>query len=73
MTLAGLATSSAGTTADVQTGVICFLVVAAMGVALVFLCRSMVKQFKKIGPPPDPDFTADLGGLLSSDAPNSQH
>jgi hypothetical protein len=57
----------------VQTGVICFLVVAAMGVALVFLCRSMVKQFKKIGPPPDPDLTADLGGLLSSDAPNSQH
>jgi hypothetical protein len=55
MTLAGLATSSAGTSADVQTGVICFLVVAAMGVALVFLCRSMVKQFHKIGPAPDSD------------------
>jgi hypothetical protein len=29
--------------------------VAAMGVALVFLCRSMVKQFHKIGPGPGPD------------------
>ena len=30
------------------TGVIAFLVVAAMGVALVFLLRSMNKQFRKI-------------------------
>jgi hypothetical protein len=31
-----------------------FLVVAAMGVALVFLLRSMNKQFRKITPDPDP-------------------
>jgi hypothetical protein len=30
-----------------------FLVVAAMGVALVFLLRSMNKQFRKITPSPD--------------------
>ena len=30
------------------TGVLAFLVVAAMGVALVFLLRSMNKQFRKI-------------------------
>jgi TRAP-type mannitol/chloroaromatic compound transport system permease large subunit len=60
MTLAGLATSSAGSSQDVYTGVVCFLVIAAMSVALVFLFRSMNKQFKKIGSAPDPD------------APNSQ-
>ncbi len=33
-----------------------FLVVAAMGVALVFLLRSMNKQFRKITPdPPAPE------------------
>jgi hypothetical protein len=37
---------------DVQAGVLGFLIVAALGVALVFLMRSMNKQFKKIGPKP---------------------
>ena len=36
-----------------QAGVLGFLVVAAIGVALVFLLRSMNKQFKKIGPKPE--------------------
>jgi hypothetical protein len=44
--LAAAASSSASD--DVQTGVIAFLIVAAMGVALVFLLRSMNKQFRKI-------------------------
>jgi len=35
---------------DVTPGVLGFLVVAAMGVALVFLLRSMNKQFRKIEP-----------------------
>ena len=35
---------------EVAPGVIGFLVVAAMGVALVFLLRSMNKQFRKITP-----------------------
>ena len=49
MTLGALAAAAASSSADdVQTGVIAFLVVAAMGVALVFLLRSMNKQFRKI-------------------------
>ena len=35
---------------DIGAGVIAFLIVAAMGVALVFLLRSMNKQFRKIAP-----------------------
>jgi hypothetical protein len=37
---------------DVQPGVLAFLVVAGIGVALVFLLRSMNKQFRKITPDP---------------------
>ena len=55
MTLGVLAAAAASSTAsnDVEPGVLGFLVVAAMGVALVFLLRSMNKQFRKIAPPPD--------------------
>jgi hypothetical protein len=44
------ATSSANN--DIAPGVLGFLVVAAMGAALVFLLRSMNKQFRKITPEP---------------------
>ena len=55
MTLAALAAAAASSSAnDVEPGVLGFLVVAAMGVALVFLLRSMNKQFRKITPEPDP-------------------
>ena len=59
MTLAALAAAAASSSAnDVEPGVLGFLVVAAMGVALVFLLRSMNKQFRKIGPKPeDPEGT----------------
>jgi hypothetical protein len=50
--LAAAAASSASD--DVSTGVIAFLIVAAMGVALVFLVLSMNKQFRKITPQPGP-------------------
>jgi hypothetical protein len=50
--LAAAASSSASD--DVNAGVIAFLIVAAMGVALVFLLRSMNKQFRKITPQPGP-------------------
>ena len=41
---------------DVEPGLLGFLVVAALALALVFLLRSMNKQFKKIGPrPEDPE------------------
>ena len=47
--LAAVAASSSASN-DVAPGVLGFLVVAAMGVALVFLLRSMNKQFRKIEP-----------------------
>jgi hypothetical protein len=37
---------------DVEPGVLGFLVVAALGVALFFLLRSMNKHLRKIGPKP---------------------
>ncbi len=50
---------SSSASRDVAPGVLGFLVVAALGVALVFLLRSMNKQFHKITPgasagPPGP-------------------
>jgi hypothetical protein len=42
------AAASSSVSDDVNAGVIAFLIVAAMGVALVFLLRSMNKQFRKI-------------------------
>jgi hypothetical protein len=57
--LAALASSpsnSTSTIGNVEPGLLGFLVVAALGVALVFILRSMNKQFKKIGPrPEDPE------------------
>jgi hypothetical protein len=50
--LAAVAASSSASN-DVAPGALGFLVVAAMGVALVFLLRSMNKQFRKITPTPD--------------------
>ena len=44
------AAASSSATSNVTPGVLGFLVVAAMGVALVFLLRSMNKQFRKITP-----------------------
>jgi hypothetical protein len=50
--LAAVAASSPSSD-DVSPGVLGFLVVAAMGVALVFLLKSMNKQFRKIEPKPE--------------------
>jgi len=47
--LEAVAASSSGSD-NIAPGVLGFLVVAAMGVALVFLLRSMNKQFRKITP-----------------------
>jgi hypothetical protein len=53
--LAGvLSTSSTSSTLnDIEPGLLGFLVVAGIGVALVFLLRSMNKQFRKLPPPED--------------------
>ncbi len=40
---------------NVTPGVLGFLVVAAMGIALYFLLRSLSRQLKKIPPPPEED------------------
>ncbi len=57
MTLGALAVvaASSSTISNVEPGLLGFLVVAGMGVALVFLLRSMNKQFRKITPPPGAD------------------
>jgi hypothetical protein len=44
------AVAASSSSNDVTPGVLGFLVVAAIGVALVFLLRSMNKQFRKIAP-----------------------
>ena len=64
MTIGVLAAAAASSSAsnDVNAGVIAFLVVAAMGVALVFLLRSMNKQFRKIDANPLEPGPADLTG-----------
>jgi len=51
---------------NVTPGVLGFLIVAGMGIALYFLLRSMSRQLKKIPPPPPED--GDAGG---ADPPGS--
>lgn len=43
-------TNSSSTISDVEPGLLGFLVVAALGLALFLLLRSMNRQFRKIGP-----------------------
>ncbi len=44
---------AAGSVADTAvTGLLAFLIVAVMGLALYFLLRSMNKQLRKVAPPP---------------------
>ena len=55
LTFGVLAAAAASSPAinDVTPGALGFLVVAVMGVALVFLLKSMNKQFRKIAPKAD--------------------
>ena len=55
--LAGVLAASTNNSSlnDVEPGLLGFLVVAGIGIALVFLLRSMNKQFRKLPPPADPD------------------
>jgi hypothetical protein len=57
-----VAASNSSALNDVEPGLLGFLVVAALGLALVFLLRSMNKQFRKLGPPPEAEET-DADGL----------
>jgi hypothetical protein len=45
--------STNSTLSNVEPGLLGFLVVAGIGVALVFLLLSMNKQFRKLPPPPE--------------------
>ena len=57
--LASSSSNSTSTITNVEPGLLGFLVVAALGVALFFLLRSMNKQFKKIGPRSEDPSPAD--------------
>jgi hypothetical protein len=62
LTLGVLAAAAASSSSnDIEPGVLGFLVVAALGVALVFLLRSMNKQLRKITPPAGADDEQDAG------------
>jgi hypothetical protein len=58
-----LAANSTSTINDVEPGLLGFLVVAVLGLALVFLLRSMNKQFRKIGPKPEDLEGAEADGV----------
>jgi len=68
--LAAVAASSSASS-EVAPGVLGFLVVAAMAVALVFLLRSMNKQFRKITPDPpvSPPASPPQSETVSREAP----
>jgi hypothetical protein len=69
---AALASGSSNSTMnDVEPGLLGFLVVAGIGVALVFLLRSMNKQFKKLGPPPEETDAESVLAGVSPDQPAS--
>jgi hypothetical protein len=71
-----LAANSTSTINDVEPGLLGFLVVAAIGLALVFLLRSMNKQFRKIGPKPgsleDPEGTEGTEAETASEPANQR-
>ena len=76
MTIGVLAAAAASSSDNVTPGVLGFLVVAAMGVALVFLLRSMNKQFRKITPGPEATTAANPvqpGGGSGGSSPPGQH
>jgi hypothetical protein len=71
--LAAVLSSGSGnsTMSNVEPGLLGFLVVAGIGIALVFLLRSMNKQFRKIGPPPEEE-EAEEGTSNAPDDANAE-
>jgi hypothetical protein len=71
--LLAASTTNSSTLNDVEPGLLGFLVVAGLGVALFFLLRSMNRQFRKIGPKPeDPEDTAGTEAQGASEAANQR-
>ena len=66
--------SSAGnsTMNNVEPGLLGFLIVAGIAVALVFLLRSMNKQFRKLGPPPEESQEAQEARETQADAADAK-
>jgi hypothetical protein len=58
--------NSTSTLNDVEPGVLGFLVVAVLGLALVFLLRSMNRHLRKLGPKPEEDLLS-IGDLETGD------
>ena len=52
---AAVVAKGAASASNVTPGVLGFLIVAGLGLALFFLLRSMNRQFRKLPPPPAPD------------------
>jgi hypothetical protein len=69
-----LAANSTSTVNDVEPGLLGFLMVAALGLALYFLLRSMNKQFRKLGPRPEDSAGTDSESTVAeaASAPASQ-
>jgi hypothetical protein len=59
--------NSTSTVNDVEPGVLGFLVVAVLGVALVFLLRSMNRHLRKLGPKPEEEDLLTLADLEAGD------
>jgi hypothetical protein len=64
-----LAAAASSSTNDIEPGVLGFLVVAALGVALVFLLRSMNKHLRKVTPDPSAAGADDDHELTASQPP----
>jgi hypothetical protein len=71
LTLGVLAAAAASSSAsnDIEPGVLGFLVVAALGVALVFLLRSMNRHLRKITPDPSAPGADDDQELTAAQPP----
>jgi hypothetical protein len=63
----GVLAATSSSVSDVEPGVLAFLIVAGIGVVLVFLLRSMNKQFRKIAPNPSADAAFAPGPHSDSD------
>jgi len=63
----GVLGATSSSLSNVEPGVLAFLIVAGIGVVLVFLLRSMNKQFRKITPDP----SADPAAFASVPGPGS--
>jgi hypothetical protein len=72
--LAGVlaASTNNSTLNDVEPGLLGFLVVAGIAIALVFLLRSMNKQFRKLPPPEDPDEQGPPSGDADASAEDAK-